>query len=224
MTVPDKASSVTPMTFPLAFATGFSVASIPGPIMFLIATETLRKGAWAGVLILFAPLLIDAVVMVPLALLLQAALVSGKGAVVLAVVGGGFLVWLGVQSMRVGSGELPVPSQRESETRRQPREIPSFAKGVLTHLTNPYPYLFWGMAGANFILKGFEENGLWGALLFPVGFWFGAGLFNVVIVYVVARGKQLLPQRFEHHLHRFSGLLLIGIGLFVAIRPWWSPF
>ena len=67
------------MSFPLAFAIGFAVASLPGPILVLITTETLRKGPRAGVLAMIAPLIIDAIVMLPLALLLQVSLVTGRG-------------------------------------------------------------------------------------------------------------------------------------------------
>lgn len=210
------------MTFSLAFAMGFSVASLPGPIIVLLATETLRKGVGAGLLIAASPILVDALVMVPLALLLQASIVSGKGAAGLGLIGGCFLVWLGSQSMRASAGPINVRSSDRSELRWEKREIPSFLKGILTHLTNPYPYIYWGSVGAGFIQGGFERDGTWGAVVFPLGFWLGASIFNLLVIYLMARGKQMLPARLEPFLHRFSGALLMGSGVFVAVRPWWS--
>ena len=84
------------MNFPLAIAMGFAVASLPGPILVLITTETLRKGPRAGVLTMTAPLIIDAIVMLPLALLLQASLVTGQGVKGLGLVGACLLGWLGL--------------------------------------------------------------------------------------------------------------------------------
>lgn len=210
------------MAFLLAFAMGFSVASLPGPIIVLIATETLRKGIGAGLLIVAAPVLMDALVMVPLALLFQASIVSGKGAAGLGLIGGCLLVWLGSQSMSAGASPMNVKDISGPMRTWGKKEIPSFLKGLLTHLTNPYPYLYWGSVGAGFIQRGFERSGTWGGVIFPLGFWLGAGIFNLLVVYLVGRGKKMLPARLEPYLHRFSGALLIGCGIFVAVRPWWG--
>jgi len=212
------------MNLPLAFAMGFAVASLPGPILVLITTETLRKGPRAGVLTMTAPLIIDAIVMLPLALLLQASLVSGRGVIGLGIVGAGLLVWLGLQSMWVSAGVLAPGATYGSAWSWRRRELPSFLKGVLTHLTNPYPYIYWATVGVVFIRQGFEKSGTSGALLFPLGFWLGAGTLNLLVVYLVARGRQMLPPRLEPYLHRFSGVLLMGSGVFVALTTWWNFF
>ncbi|MFQ5850418.1 MAG: LysE family transporter [Candidatus Binatia bacterium] len=212
------------MTFPLAFAMGFSVASLPGPIIILIATETLRKGAGAGLLIMMATLLIDALVMVPLGLIFQASVLTGKGTVGLGLAGGGLLVWLGLQSTRADAVPMQVGADYSSGIIWARKEVPSFLKGALTHLTNPYPYLYWGTVGASFIRQGYERNGTWGGVVFPLGFWLGASIFNLLVVYLVARGKQMLPPRLEPLLHRSSGVLLMGIGILVAGRAWWGLF
>ncbi len=212
------------MSFPLAFAIGFAVASLPGPILVLITTETLRKGPRAGVLAMIAPQIIDATVMLPLALLLQASLVTGKGVIGLGLMGGCLLVWLGFQSVRVSTAILDPVSNSGNSWSWKRRELPSFLKGVVTHLTNPYPDIYWGTVGVIFIRQGFEENGPAGALLFPLGFWFGAGTLNLLLVYLVARGRRMLPPHLEPYFHRFSGVLLMGSGVFVALRTWWTFF
>ncbi|MGH7771477.1 MAG: LysE family translocator [Candidatus Binatia bacterium] len=218
------------MTFPLAFAIGFSVASIPGPTIILIATETLRRGPKAGLLTLTAPPLMDALVMVPLGLFLQASLFSGRGSVVLGLVGAAFLVWLGFQSMRLGTRKLQtsgsgfresiIPNSKLETPKGSDREIPSFLKGVLTHLTSPYPYLYWGTVGSSFIRQGFEDGGILGAAKFPLGFWLGACAFTLAVIYLVARGKRMLPPRLEPHLHYLTGALLIGSGVYLAVSVW----
>lgn len=87
------------MTLPLAFAIGFSVASIPGPTIILITTETLRKGPKAGLATMTAPVLMDALLMVPLGLLLRASLFLHRFSGVLLIGSGIFLavrVWQGL--------------------------------------------------------------------------------------------------------------------------------
>lgn len=219
------------MNFPLAFAIGFSVASIPGPTIILIATQTLRHGHKAGLLTMMAPLVLDALLMLPLGLILQASLFAGKGAMLLGLGGAAFLLWLGVQSMRAGIREFRV-SGSESQELETPNskpetpntEMPPFLKGLLTHLTSPYPYLYWATVGASFIRQGFASGGIVGAAVFPFGFWLGACGFTLIIIYLVARGKKLLPSRLEPYLHHFSGALLIGSGIYLAVSVWQGLF
>ncbi len=230
LTLEEKGSSFPSVTFPIAFAIGFSVASIPGPTIILIATETLRRGPKAGLLTMTAPLLMDALVMVPLGLFLQASLFSGRGSVVLGLVGAALLVWLGLQSIRAGARKLQVsgsgfrehitPNSKLETLRSSNQEMPSFLKGVLTHLTSPYPYLYWGTAGSSFIRQGFENGGVWGAATFPLGFWLGASAFTLVVIYLVARGKRMLPPRLEPYLHYLTGALLMGSGIYLAVSVW----
>jgi threonine/homoserine/homoserine lactone efflux protein len=167
-----------------------------------------------------APLVMDALVMLPLGLFLQASIFSGKGSVALILLGGALLVWLGFQSIRAGTF-IPHPSSFIPTTSQ---EFPSFIKGVLTHITSPFPYLYWGSVGSSLIRQGFESGGLYGAVIFPFGFWLGASIFSLLVIYVLARGKKLLPHRMEPYLHHFSGALLIGSGLYLAVSAWRSFF
>lgn len=218
------------MTLSLAFAIGFSVASIPGPTIILITTETLRKGPKAGLATMAAPVLIDAILMLPLGLLLQASLFSGSGGLFLGLLGAAFLLWLGFKSIQAGAKgrrDKGLKGSREMELTLNPLNPSSlnpFFKGVLTHLTSPYPYLYWGTVGSSFIRQGFESGGAWAAAKFPIGFWLGASIFTLLVIFVVARGKKVLPPRLEPHLHRFSGVLLIGSGIFLAVRVWQGLF
>lgn len=200
------------MGFVLIFAMGFSIASMPGPIMALIATETLRRGVRSGLHAAIAPVCVDGLVMLPLVLVLHAAIPSGIVAVAIGVAGGAFLLWLGVQSLRAWSAALPAVTSSDLAT-----GLPSFLKGVLTHLMNPYPYVFWGTVGLAFVRDGFQTGGLFGALHFPVVFWIGACVFNFLVVFLVVRGKHMLPPAAEPYLHMFAGLLLITAGVFLIV-------
>ena len=224
------------MTLPLAFAIGFSVASLPGPTIILIATETLRKGAKAGLQTMLAPLLLDALVMLPLGLFVHASFFSGRGSLILGLLGAAFLLWLGAQSIRAGIREKDKVGRQKDEMDfsfilhpssflpSTDKEIPSFWKGILTHLTSPYPYLYWGTVGSSFVRRGFNEGSAWGASIFPLGFWLGTSTFTLLVIYLITRGKGLLPYRWEPALHYLSGLLLIGSGIFLAVKVWQGRF
>lgn len=202
------------MNLLLAYAMGFSVASMPGPILALIATETLRRGAWPGAQTALAPMCVDACVMLPLVMALQSSIPSGAAAVTIGLAGGAFLFWLGLQSFRAGTAPAATGGHRGS------RRLSPFLKGVLTQLMNPYAYIFWGTVGLAFVREGFEAQGLKGALSFPAGFWLGAATINFLVVYLVSRGRRFLPARLEPYVHVLSGILLSGAGAFLV----WTVF
>jgi len=198
--------------FLFTFAMGFSIASMPGPIMALIATETLRRGVRSGSQAAIAPICVDALVMLPLVLILHAAIPSGMVAIAIGVAGGAFLVWLGVQSLRAWRIDSRALTQNDFVT-----GLPSFTKGVLTHLMSPYPYVFWGTVGLAFVRDGFQTGGIFGALHFPLAFWLGASAFNFLVVFLIVRGKRMLPPTAEPYTQMFAGLLLITAGVFLTV-------
>lgn len=171
----------------------------------------------AGLLTMAAPFVIDATVMLPLGLLLQLSF-SANGTFALALAGAGFLGWMGLQSIRAGAKKSRIALDTlATDASEEKKELPSFLKGVLTHLTSPFPYLYWGTVGSSFIREGFERGGAWGATIFPLGFWSGALTFTLLVIWLLARGKRLLPPHLEPYLHRISGLLLIASGVLLAV-------
>ena len=212
------------MNFPAAFLLGFSVASIPGPTGILIATQTLRHGAGAGLLTMAAPLALDIFVMLPLGLLLQASLLAGNRAFILGFSGAAFLLWLGAQSIRAGIEQVNTLRASTAAHAERKRELPPLFKGFMTHVSSPYPYFFWATVGGSFVHRGFNDGGIAGAAIFPAGFWTGTTSFTLLLIYLVARGKKLLPARAEPYLHHLSGALLITGGIYLAIGVWHGLF
>lgn len=181
-----------------------------------------------------APILLDALVMLPLGLLLQSALFSRRGALLLGLAGSGFLAWIGIKSIQAGNMKLRVSGlvSREHRTpnpnfetpKDSDQEMPPFLKGVFTHLTSPYPYLYWSTVGSAFIRRGFAAGGVRAAALFPLGFWFGAGVFTLLVIYLLAGGKRFLSPHLEPYLHHVSGALLIISAMFLAATVWQGHF
>jgi homoserine/homoserine lactone efflux protein len=212
------------VNLPLAFAIGFSVASIPGPTGILIATQTLRHGARAGLLTMAAPLALDIFVMLPLGLFLQASLFTGNRAIILGLCGAAFLLWLGAQSIRAGIEHVNTIRASGAARADRKRELPPLLNGFVTHVTSPYPYLFWATVGGSFVRQGFAGSGIAGAAIFPGGFWAGTTTFTLILIFLVARGKRLLPGRVEPYFHHISGALLIASGIYLALSVWHGLF
>lgn len=212
------------MNFPAAFLIGLSMASIPGPVSVLIATQTLRHGARAALLTMTAPLVLDMLAMLPLGIFLQASMFSGSGAVALGMGGAAFLIWLGAQSIRAGIRHVRSIRATGAAPARGKKDLPPFLKGFVTHVASPYPYIFWATVGGSFVRQGFDSGGVAAAAIFPAGFWTGTTTFTLLLIYLVARGKKLLPAGAEPYLHHASGALLIAGGIYLGVGVWQGFF
>jgi threonine/homoserine/homoserine lactone efflux protein len=205
------------MNFPVAFAIGFSVASIPGPTILLILAQTLTNGAKAGLATMAAPMMLDAVLMLPLGLFLQTALLPEGGGTLLGLGGAALLFLIGAKSLVVG---LRAKTTKDPATAIEKHPFSAFLKGAAVHLTSPYPYLYWSSIGAALVRQGYETGGPLAATIFPLGFWSGAGAFSLIVIYLASRGRRLIPPAFENVLHLFAGSALVASSLYVALKIW----
>ncbi|MFO1371299.1 MAG: LysE family transporter [Candidatus Competibacteraceae bacterium] len=111
---------------------GLSGGLSPGPLLALVATETLRHGIQAGVRVALAPLLTDAPIILAAMWLLRP-LTDQRLPLALINFGGGlYLAWLGIQSLRFQGAELPATTPADA-----------LRRGVIANFLNPSPYLFW---------------------------------------------------------------------------------
>ena len=103
--------------FGSSFLISLSGALMPGPLFTLSVRETLRRGFWVGPLLATGHALIEAVLVVGLALGLSEFLGEGKGTAAIAMLGGTFLMWMGYemlrtaprQELRLAPQPVPVP-------------------------------------------------------------------------------------------------------------------
>jgi threonine/homoserine/homoserine lactone efflux protein len=167
----------------LGLAAGFS----PGPLTFLVISETLRHGLGAGVRVALAPILTDLPLILLSILLLERLAAVPAAAGVIALAGAAFLFHLGTGSLRLKEVAAP-PAEPGSR---------SLVKGMVANILNPYPYLFWIGVGTPILLNAFGRSWVHGA-----GF---AGAFFVCIV-----GSKVLLARM---VDRSRGFLRGGVYL-----------
>jgi threonine/homoserine/homoserine lactone efflux protein len=101
--------------FGSSFLISLSGALMPGPLFTLSVRETLRRGFWVGPLLATGHALIEAALVVGLALGLSQFLSEGKGTAAIAMLGGTFLLWMGYEMLRTA------PHQ---ELRLAPQPVP----------------------------------------------------------------------------------------------------
>jgi len=195
----------------LGLAAGFA----PGPLTFLVISETLRHGLGAGVRVALAPILTDLPLIAVSVLLLERLAAVPAAAGIVALAGAGFLFHLGLGSLRISAVSAPAATSSSQ----------ALMKGVAANVLNPNPYVFWIGVGTPLLLTAFDRSWVHAA-----GF---AGAFFVCIV-----GSKVLLARMVDRSRGFmkggvylwtmrvlGALLIVYAGVFLregmARLGWW---
>lgn len=183
---------------------GFSAGVSPGPLMTLVMTTSLARGFRAGLQVAIAPLVTDAPVILLTTLLFTAfpPLIE-KG---LAIVGGLFVIYLGVEAIR------DAPHARLVRAQNQPQQAQDLRRGALVNVLSPHPWLFWISVGSPLLVNFWRESP-WYALAFLLGFYVLLVGSKVGLAMLVAGGRHHLTVTGYRRVLIASGFLLILFGL-----------
>ena len=178
-------------------AFGLAAGLSPGPLLALVVTQTVRHGPREGLKVALAPLITDAPIVLGSVLVLSR-IASDALLGVVALVGGLFVAYLAIESIRTtrldtdgGAGE--------------PR---SWRQGALVNALSPHPYLFWITVGAP-ILVGAAAGGLAAPAAFLVGFYICLVGSKVVVAAAVGASRGALTGRAYPWIMRILGAILL---------------
>jgi len=174
----------------------------PGPLLALVFSETLKFGRREGVKVAIAPLVTD----VPIVLFVLFVLsnLAGHSFVIGAVslLGAGYLVYLGVENLRVRVGEFEVRLGKKGALRR----------GVVANFLSPSPYLFWLSIGGPIFFKSLDVHFL-AMVLFVLGFYSLLVGSKIGIALIVDKSKVFLESKYYLWVGRALGIVLILFSL-----------
>lgn len=181
---------------------GLSAGLAPGPLLTLVVTETLRHDIRAGIKVALSPLITD-VPIIALTIFLLAKLANFHGILgSISLVGGGFLLFTGYQSLRT----------REVAINPQELKSNSLTKGILANTLSPYPYLFWFSVGAPTMTKAVNRD-LGAALAFIIGFYVCLVGSKIALAILVGKSKGLLTGTAYRFTMRLLGLALCVLAI-----------
>lgn len=127
---------------------GLGAGLSPGPLLTLVISESLRRGAAAGIRVALAPLVSDVPIIILVLLGLGRVAPAGMLPGILALAGGSLVIWMGVGELR-STGAVAVEGRPQAHP---------FRRGVLVNVLSPYPYLFWLGVGGPILLKAWGHN------------------------------------------------------------------
>jgi threonine/homoserine/homoserine lactone efflux protein len=143
------------------------------------------------------------------ALALGLALVAPSGVAlrVIKVVGGLFLLWLGIEGIR---------SVREGFGNAEERRgLPSMARGVLAVVLNPGVWIFLGTAASSLISTATMNGGTGSALLAGVTLAVGLAIGDIAVVLLGGIGLRRVGDRTVVWIRRALSLFLVALGVWL---------
>ena len=173
----------------------------PGPVTAVVIGKG-NESPWAGTLVALGHGIVEIPLMVAVYLGVGQLLDSTVVAASVGIIGGIFVVWMGIGMLR----GLRQNALNPKVDRRSP-----LASGILLSIANPYFLVWWGTVGAALILRSFEF-GLVGFIAFAIGHWLCDLAWDSFLGMVAYKGGQFFGNRFQHGVFALSGILLLFFG------------
>lgn len=177
---------------------GLAAGILPGPLLTLVISETVRHNKKAGILVASAPVLTD-VPIILLSVFVLAKLSDFHLLLGLLSVGGAlFIAYLAYESITIKGVELNLDNIKTQSLR----------KGVITNFLSPHPYMFWVAVGAPIVLKAYKINSL-SVIFFLLGFYLLLVGSKVIVALLVDRSKSFLKSSVYIYIIRTLGFILL---------------
>lgn len=195
-----------PTLFPRGLILGFSIAAAVGPISLLTIRRTLAHGRLYGLASGLGVAIADASYSAIAAFGLTAVtsvLVGGR--VVLGLLGGVFLAWLALRTIRARPGAVAVTAER-------PGLLAAFGSIFALTMTNPMTILSFAGLFAGLGVVGAGSGGADAALL-VAGVFAGSASWWFLLTSVVGALRTRVTVRGLTWVNRVSGLVLLGFAI-----------
>jgi len=193
------------------FLVSFSGAMMPGPVMTVTIAQAIHRGHLAGPLVSLGHGVVEASLVVLLALglgqLFQLPLVAGT----IGLLGGLLLLYMGLGMIRT-----PVPASITAAGPVGATGAGLVAAGMLASVANPYWVLWWATIGADFLRRAYPHGALVIAAFFLVHFSVDLG-WNSAVGSAVAAGRKLLTPGVYKGILGVCGVFLLGLGVYFLV-------
>ncbi len=192
-----------------AFGLGIALGTSPGPVQVLLFSEAARGGVGRGLRVMVGANATFGLMLLALAAGLSS-LEPAEGFLRgIQVVGGAFLVFLGVDALR---------ENRRPRAAQQPGpSLHPAARGVITVLLNPGVYVFLATSGAAVIGSATRAGGRPTALVSALALLVGVSIMDSAMV-LLGAGAHRVSERVLRVLGDVLALGLGALGMWIAAQ------
>jgi len=179
--------------FASSFVIALSGALMPGPLLTVTVSESSRRGAIVGPLMIFGHGLLELSLVVALLLGMAPLLQRNDVFICISLVGGGILLWMGFSMLK------SLPGLRLELDGEDERDRNLVLAGILFSLANPYWIVWWVSIGLGYILHS-VRFGIMGIVAFFLGHILADLAWYTLISFGVARGRRFFSDIFYRRL------------------------
>jgi threonine/homoserine/homoserine lactone efflux protein len=183
-------------------------ALAPGPVT-AAAIGLGARNRFAGVLMALGHGLVEFPLMILLALGVGGLLAWPSVSIVIGLIGGGFLIFLGVQMFRglaaAGSGGVPTAGGGP------------LTAGIVLSAGNPYFLLWWATAGLVLITQARTDFGVWAFVLLALTHWSCDLIWLSALSWASFKGSVLLGPKSQRVVLALCAVAMFGFGLYFIV-------
>jgi threonine/homoserine/homoserine lactone efflux protein len=204
-----------------SFLVGLSGALVPGPMLTVTISDSLKKGFLAGPLVVLGHFIAEVVLIILILAGLSWIIGSDKATLIIGTLGGVMLIYLGYSisksSLRLpdSSGEV---SKGEANKGEVPKKYGSVLGGILTSISNPYFFIWWATIGFAFMFRGLELAGIFGLLGFLLGHWSADLGWYSMVSFLTSRGSKIMNMAHYKIIMKVCGIFLVILGIYFVLN------
>jgi threonine/homoserine/homoserine lactone efflux protein len=171
--------------------------------MFTVTIAKSLKSPWAGVMVSLG----HAVVEVPLILLVYFGLANffqnEVVKLVLSVLGGGMIVWMGIDLFR---------ARRKMAKEGKDTSYNAFVAGILMSGLNPFFLVWWATVGTLLLMNFFNAVGVWGMPLFIIVHWLCDLVWLSIVSFTIYKTHKFWGESVQEWIFIVLSLALLYFG------------
>ncbi len=195
-----------------SFGVGLSGALVPGPMLTVTVSDSVKKGFLTGPLVVLGHFITELILIIFILAGFSWLVGSAEVAIIIGTLGGIMLIYMGYITSK-----STVDLNDVSDTEETSSKYGSVLKGIVTSVSNPYFFIWWATIGLAFLFKGVEMAGLVGLIGFIIGHWSAdLGWFSAVSFFS-SKGSTVISEKQYSLIMKICGLFLIVLGAYFLI-------
>ncbi|MGB9936375.1 MAG: LysE family transporter [Methanobacterium sp.] len=195
-----------------SFGVGLSGALVPGPMLTVTISDSVKNGFRAGPTVVLGHILTETLLMILILAGLGWIIGSHTVSLIIGIVGGAVLILMGYNISKTNDNPSDI-SKKVNET----KNYGSLIGGILTSISNPFFFIWWATVGCAFMYKGFELAGFIGLFGFIIGHWSADFSWYSTVSFFSSRGSKIMSGKTYKTIMIICGSFLILLGTYFIL-------
>jgi threonine/homoserine/homoserine lactone efflux protein len=189
----------------------FSGALMPGPLLTVTISQSAQRGFWQVPLLILGHAIAELAIVLALTAGLSRLLKRKAVAGLIGLLGGAFLLWMGLDIARsAGWGTV---SLSLTNAERSGAQVGPVVAGVLVSVSNPYWVLWWATVGMSYVALALRQGPL-GLGSFYIGHILADLSWYSLVAFVITAGRSLLSQPVYRGILLTCSFFLIALSIY----------